>query len=161
MPSLNHTDLPAWERETLDLFVGLFESFGLPKSIALIYGTLYCAEEPMLQEEICSRLNISAGSASQGLKLLQSLGAVRRQSPVGQRHNLYTAELSMRTLLHTFIDTQLRPKLENGGKRLDALRDSLPPGDTHAGNRIRTLQSWHRKVERGLPLLGTFLGKNP
>lgn len=150
--------IPAWEHETLDLFVGLFESFGLPRSMALIYGTLYCAEAPMQQEEISHRLCISAGSASQGLKLLQSLGAVRRQIPVGSRLSLYTAELSMRRLLGTFLETQFRPKLRGGGERLDAIAEAIPEENEHARNRIQTLQSWHRKMDRSLPLLTTFIG---
>lgn len=144
--------IPDWELEVLNLFVGVFETFGLPKSTAMIYGTLYCAEDPMPQEDICARLGISAGSASQGLKLLQSLGAVHRQFPVGQRHSLYTAELSMRRLLGFFFKAHLGPKLSNGKERLQAICESLPEDDHHALQRIQTLQSWQKKVEHALPL---------
>jgi DNA-binding transcriptional regulator GbsR (MarR family) len=149
---------PAWEQEILSLFVGIFETFGLPKSTAMIYGTLYCAEKPMLQEEICARLGISAGSASQGLKLLQSLGAVHREQPGGRRHSQYTAELSVRRLISHFIDIQLLPKLENGQARLKALSRELPAGNDHARQRIQTLQSWQNKVTSALPLATRLLG---
>ena len=146
------TEIPPWELEVLNLFVGIFETFGLPKSTAMIYGTLYCAEAPMLQEEICNRLGISTGSASQGLKLLQSLGAVHRKFPPGQRHSLYTAELSMRRLLGYFFNAHLGPKLGNGKERLESLRQSLAADETHAQQRIQTLQNWQKKVENALPL---------
>jgi predicted transcriptional regulator len=92
LSELTESDMPEWEQEIINLFVGIFDGFGLPKSTAMIYGTLYCAEHSMLQEEIAARLRISTGSASQGLKLLQTLGAVKRQSPIGQRHSVYTAD---------------------------------------------------------------------
>ena len=50
----------------------------------MIYGLLYCADDALLQEDVSTRLGISTGSASQGLKLLVSIGAVQRQSRVGQ-----------------------------------------------------------------------------
>jgi DNA-binding transcriptional regulator GbsR (MarR family) len=151
--------IPEWEQEIIDLFVGIFDGFGLPKSTAMIYGTLYCAEESMLQEEIAARLQISAGSASQGLKLLQNLGAVTRQSPIGQRQSFYNAERSMRRLIGSVIDTQLRPKLRNGKERLEMLADSVSPDETLAQQRIQTLQTWQKKVERGMPVISTLFGK--
>ena len=153
------TDLAPWEIEVLELFVGIFESFSLPKSTAMIYGVLYCSEEPLLQDDICQKLSISTGSASQGLKMLQNLGAVQRQSPVGQRQSVYTAERSMRRLIGTILDIQLRPKLRNGKERLTALVETLPENDEHARQRIQTLQNWQKKVEKGLPLISAFLGK--
>ncbi len=147
------SDIPDWEQEILDLFVGIFDGFGLPKSTALIYGTLYCAEGSMLQEEIALRLQISSGSASQGLKLLQTLGAVKRQSPIGQRHSNYSAERSMRRLIGTIVESQLQPKLRSGKERLQELSDALPAEETLAKQRIQTLQTWQRKLERAMPFV--------
>jgi len=50
--SIPHTEnsVEPWEAELLDLFVGIFEAFGLPKSMAMIYGILYCSDDPLLQE---------------------------------------------------------------------------------------------------------------
>ncbi len=150
--------LPEWEEEVISHFIGVFETFGLPKSTARIYGTLYCAEAPMLQEEISTRLGISAGSASQGLKLLQNLSAVHRITPPGQRHSCYSAELSVRRLISHFIDVQLRPKLTGGRQSLQALADRLPPENTHARNRVQTLQTWQQKAATALPLADRLFG---
>ncbi|MDF3130390.1 hypothetical protein P0Y35_14380 [Kiritimatiellaeota bacterium B1221] len=147
------TEIPPWEAEIIDLFVGIFDGFGLPKSTAMIYGTLYCAEDGMLQEEIAHRLQISAGSASQGLKMLQTLGAVKRQSPIGQRHSYYSAERSMRRLMGNVVESQLQPKLRSGKERLQELAAAIPAEESLARQRIQTLQTWQRKVERGMPLL--------
>ncbi len=152
-------ELETWERELLDLFVGIFEAFGLPKSMALIYGILYCSDEPLLQDEICQKLGISTGSASQGLRLLNSLGAVHRQSPLGQRQSVYSAERSVRRLFSTFIDTQFKPKLSLGRERLEDILAAIPEDDASARQKIETLMSWQKKSERALPLVTGLLGK--
>ncbi|MDA3872892.1 MAG: hypothetical protein PF795_02905 [Kiritimatiellae bacterium] len=158
LSELTESDMPEWEQEIINLFVGIFDGFGLPKSTAMIYGTLYCAEHSMLQEEIAARLRISTGSASQGLKLLQTLGAVKRQSPIGQRHSVYTAERSIRRLIGTVVESQLGPKLHSGKEHLEVLAASVPPEKTLAQQRIQTLQTWQRKAERGMPFLSKIFG---
>jgi DNA-binding transcriptional ArsR family regulator len=50
---------------------------GVPKSVGQIYGLLYSSREPLSFSDIVERLEISKGSASQGLQLLRSLGAVK------------------------------------------------------------------------------------
>jgi len=151
-------EIPAWEQEILSVFVSLFETFGLPRSTALLYGTLYCAEAPMLQDEICRRLRISAGSASQGLRHLQSIGAVHREIPLGSRQSIYTAELSLRRVLGHLLDSQLRPKLQNSRDKLQTLTGQIPADTPHARLRIQTLQAWQGKAEKAIPLLRTLLG---
>jgi DNA-binding transcriptional regulator GbsR (MarR family) len=145
--------------DVLDLFVGIFESFGLPKSTAMIYGVLYCAADPLTQEDIGTKLGISSGSASQGLKLLTSLGAVHRQSPVGSRVSLYNAERSMRRLLGYFIDAQLRPKLKSGRGRLEEIAEGLPADASLAHERVESLLNWQRKADKALPLVSKLFGK--
>ena len=118
--------LEAWELELLDLFVDMFDLFGIPKSTAQIYGVLYCAEEVMMQEEILLRLGISSGSASQGLRMLTGVGAVKRQSVPGQRQSIFIPERSMRRLLTHLMDAQLRPRLISGKTRLEEILDQVP-----------------------------------
>ena len=50
--------------------------FGVPKSVGQIYGVLYASPSPLSFSDIVDRLEISKGSASQGLALLRSLGAI-------------------------------------------------------------------------------------
>ena len=60
-----------------EMFAELVQIFGVPKSVGQIYGVLYATPEPLSFSDIVEQLNISKGSASQGLQLLRSLGAVR------------------------------------------------------------------------------------
>jgi hypothetical protein len=55
--------------------------FGVPKSVGQIYGLLYASPEPLSFSDIVVRLGISKGSASQGLRLLRSLGAINVAEP--------------------------------------------------------------------------------
>ena len=65
-----------WESAVIDLFLNAANSFGLPKSYGQIYGLLFCRDKPLAMDEIMALLQISKGSASQGLRALRQLGAV-------------------------------------------------------------------------------------
>lgn len=65
-----------FETECATFFSEVVQVFGVPKSIGQIYGLLYASPEPLSFSDIVVRLKISKGSASQGLQLLRSLGAI-------------------------------------------------------------------------------------
>jgi hypothetical protein len=65
-----------FETECVAFFSDVVQVFGVPKSIGQIYGLLYASPTPLSFSDIVERLDISKGSASQGLQLLRSLGAV-------------------------------------------------------------------------------------
>ncbi|MDE0577580.1 MAG: hypothetical protein OSB39_11585 [Opitutales bacterium] len=65
------------ELEGIDFFVRLMNMMGMPRSVGEIYGLLYFSEKPLPMDAVASRLGISIGSASQGLKNLRALKAVR------------------------------------------------------------------------------------
>ena len=56
------------EVETIHLFVQLSRALGQPPSVAEIYGLLFISPHPLPQDEFIDRLNLSKGSASQGLR---------------------------------------------------------------------------------------------
>jgi DNA-binding transcriptional ArsR family regulator len=77
-------------RECIELFAEVVYALGLPKSVGQIYGLLYASPAPLSFSDIVERLDISKGSASQGLQLLRTLGAIKladakRQAPSGKR----------------------------------------------------------------------------
>ena len=59
--------------ESVDFFVRMMSIMGLPRSVGEIYGLLYFSEDPLSMDQICKKLGISVGSASQGLKTLRNL----------------------------------------------------------------------------------------
>ena len=68
--------LDDWESAVIDLFLNAANSFGLPKSYGQIYGLLFCRDQALSMDEVMDLLQISKGSASQGLRALRQLGAV-------------------------------------------------------------------------------------
>jgi DNA-binding transcriptional regulator GbsR (MarR family) len=81
------------EVESIDFFVRMMSILGLPRSVGEIYGVLYFAENPLSMDEISSRLKISMGSTSQGLKTLRSLKAIRTSYVQGgSKRSLYSRD---------------------------------------------------------------------
>jgi hypothetical protein len=65
-----------FQSECIELFAEVVYALGLPRSIGQIYGLLYASPLPLSFSDIVERLDISKGSASQGLQLLRTLGAI-------------------------------------------------------------------------------------
>jgi DNA-binding transcriptional regulator GbsR (MarR family) len=151
------------EAEAVDLFVGLAQVVGLPKSIGQIYGLLYISTLPLSLDEIAERLDISKGSASQGLKFLRQTGAVQVCAQNGSRCDRYEAETGLRALATGFLKEQIEPHLDSGEDRLDRLKqlaaDAPVSERAHVLQRVKQLERWHRRAAGLLPLLIRFLGK--
>ncbi|MEQ1842206.1 MAG: transcriptional regulator, partial [Verrucomicrobiales bacterium] len=64
------------EAEFVAFFVQMATALSLPRSVGEIFGYLFAADEPKPFDEVVSRLGISKGSASQGLKFLLGMGAI-------------------------------------------------------------------------------------
>lgn len=157
------TTLTPLETEAVELFVGLAQVVGLPKSVGQIYGLLYISHIPLSLDEVAVRLDISKGSASQGLKFLRSTGAVRLSPENGSRCDRYEAEVGLRALAAGFLKEQIEPHLDSGEDRLARLKrlaaGAAAEQRTHVVQRVKQLENWHRRAAGLLPLLIRFLGK--
>jgi hypothetical protein len=69
--------LAAVEQELIAIFADLSVALGLPRSLGQIYGLAFASPEPVCFDDVVSRLGLSKGSASQGLRVLRELGALR------------------------------------------------------------------------------------
>jgi DNA-binding transcriptional regulator GbsR (MarR family) len=149
------------EREVVEFFVHLGRYLSLPRSVGEIYGILFATGGTMTLDELVSRLRISKGSASQGLRLLRGVGAVRVNYRAGDRKDHYAAEVELPNLLRVFVRDQLTVRMNHANERLNALLEAVenphngaPEGLT---DRVERLVSWQKKAKRLLPLVGTFL----
>jgi DNA-binding transcriptional regulator GbsR (MarR family) len=160
---MNQTDgqnpLKEWEDAVIEMFVAASDSFGFPRSMALIYGLLFCSDTPLSMKDIMKRLNISKGSASQGLKQLSLMGAVRKMPDVEVRRMLYVPERAIRNLGRIFLETKLKPSLQSVEERLRGIEALIPPGerDTHARASTDALLNWHGKAKKLVPMLAVIL----
>lgn len=149
--------------EAIDMFINFLRLIGLPKSIGEIYGLLFVSPRPLPVEEMIARLRISTGAASQGLKLLRSLGAVKIVYEPGDRRDHYIADLELSKFATVFIKEELLPRMERAAerlKRMEQLVEELPPEERKATReRIAKLRHWVEKGNSMLPWIMKFLVK--
>jgi DNA-binding transcriptional regulator GbsR (MarR family) len=152
------------QRAIIDVFSGASVQLGLPKSLGQIYGLLYASPAPLAFREISDLLEISAGSASQGIRLLRDLGAIKPVTVPHDRREHFKPELSLRRLLGGVLKTRVQGPLDSGAARLEAIGARLgkagaaEPDAEFLKGRLDSIKTWHRKATLMLPLLRTFLG---
>jgi DNA-binding transcriptional regulator GbsR (MarR family) len=157
-PAIGDKVLGPIEMEAIEMFINFFRLLGLPKSIGEIYGLLFVSPRPMTMEALMHRLDISLGAASQGLKALRSVGAVKVVYSPGERRDHFVADLELSRFAASFIKEQILPKLEQSAarvKRMEAAVDALPEEDRRETRaRIKELSHW---LDRGRTMLPVAL----
>ena len=133
------------EVEIIHLFVQLSRALGQPPSVAEIYGLLFISPNPLPQDDFIERLNLSKGSASQGLRYLLDLGAVRTVYVAGDRRVHYEAVAELRNLANRFLRQQVLTYFDDSEDRLDRIQAEARelPGEERefALDRVRMLKS--------------------
>jgi len=148
------------EIESIDFFVRLMGILGMPRSVGEIYGLLYFSEKPLSMDKISSRLEISIGSASQGLRTLKSLKAVRSTYVAGDRRDHYLAETEFRRLFSTFIKDEIMPHLDSATDRISRMENSLSDNEREDDFyliRLEKLKILTKTSRRLLPALAGLL----
>ena len=159
-------DLDSIERQVVAFFVDGVKVLGLPRSIGEIYGLLFVSRDALSLDDLVRRLNISKGSASQGLRMLKSLGAVREAPGNGgtERRTYYEPAVELKRLVGGFIREQIRPHLDSGKSKISRLALAAnqmddPEQRQFLSDRIERLEQWMRSGSRVLPLLQKILGQ--
>jgi len=169
MPPAPHDtrdELDPLERQVVGFFVDGVRVLGLPRSIGEIYGLLFISRSPLALDDLVRRLGISKGSASQGLRTLKSLGAVREANgnSNGERRTYYEPAIELKRLVGGFIREQIRPHLDSGKSKIKRLAETAgavedPEQREFLGERIERLEQWMRSSGRVLPILQKLLGQ--
>jgi HTH-type transcriptional regulator, glycine betaine synthesis regulator len=151
------------EIEAIEMFINFLRLIGLQKSIGEIYGLLFVSSRPLAMDEITNRLGISLGAASQGLKLLRRVGAVKAVYSPGTRRDHFSADLELSRFATVFIKDELRPHVERARARIqhmESLLPTLPAAERRStGKRLDRLKHWLEKGEMMLPWILKFLVK--
>ena len=170
----------AFELECALFFAEIAQLFGIPKSVGQIYGLLYASPRPLGLSAITEILAISKGSASQGLQLLRSLGAIHEADPASatstfdlnrsgaltpraSRGVAYEPELSLRQLVAGIMSERIAPLASAGADRLKHLRRLAEQSPAHAEfylERVNQLTTWRNRFTTFVPLLSALLGPN-
>ncbi|MEI8292739.1 MAG: helix-turn-helix domain-containing protein [bacterium] len=148
-----------FEHTLVEVFSELADLFGNPRSHGQIYGILFASPLPLTMDDIAARLGISKGSASQGLRALEMLGAIERDAST--RTSTYAARLELKLLVSGFVRQRLLPRLNSSKTQLAALKTLLPslPAEHSADYqlRLKRVTQWHDRALRFLPLAQKLL----
>jgi DNA-binding transcriptional regulator GbsR (MarR family) len=110
-----------------------------------IYGLLFVFPRPLPQDEFFERLNLSKGSASQWLRYLLDLGAVRTVYVAADRRVHYEAVAELRNLAGRFLRQRILTNFEDSGTRLNRIAaeaQKLPDDECKfAVGRVRMFRS--------------------
>jgi DNA-binding transcriptional regulator GbsR (MarR family) len=161
---LRTDNLASLQRQVVDFFVDGVKVLGMPRSIGEIYGLLFITPEPLSLDDLVERLGISKGSASQGLRTLKGLNAIRETSGDVERRTYYQPAIELKRLVGGFIREQVRPHLDSGKSKLSRLaqaaRDERDPQHREfLADRIDRLDHWMRSGSRVVPILQKLLGQ--
>lgn len=151
-----------FESAVVAFFTDAADLLGIPKSVAAIYGICFASPEPLSFAEIETRLEISKGSVSQGLRVLREVGALRPVPTEGSRIERYEPDIELRKLIGHYLEQRVAKQLAAGQGKIKAIKAALPaPAATPAGKvlagRVKSLEGWHTKTAAILPLVRTAL----
>ena len=136
---------------------------------------LYATPAPLTLSDIVERLEISKGSASQGLQLLRSLGAIQEAPAKSEilddefqtssrqaRGTAYVPELGLRKLIGGVLREQVAPLASTSEARLARLQAIATEADGADGeffsDRVDQLNTWRKRLKTVLPALNLLLG---
>lgn len=149
------------EIEAIEMFIGFLKLIGLPKSVGEIYGLLFVATKPLTMDDLIGRLRISLGAASQGLKLLRSVGAVKVVYSPGERRDHYVADLALSKFASAFIREELDPRINRAMERIARMETEALLMDESdkkiTFQRIERLRHWMQRGQKMLPWILKFL----
>ena len=151
------------ERQVVDIFVDGVRVLGLPRSIGEIYGLLFITPSPLSLDDLVVKLGISKGSASQGLRMLKSLGAIREAEGITDRRTHFEPAVELKRLVGGFIREQVRPHMESGRSKVKRLEEAISSvhqdKQEFVKERVERLDQWMRRGRQVLPLLQKILGQ--
>lgn len=163
-PGTRTVGLTSLQRQVVDFFVDGVRVLGLPRSLGEIYGLLFISTAPLSLDDLVRDLGISKGSASQGLRTLRTLGAVREAQGNGDRRTYYEPAVDLKKLVGGFIREQVRPHLDSGKTKLQSIAETAslttdPVDKEFFTDRIERLESWMKRGSQVLPMLQRILGQ--
>jgi len=144
-----------FETAVVSYFLDASNLLGVPKSLALIYGSCFASPDALSPADLKQRLDLSVGSISQGIRFLTGLGALQDVSAPGDRVARYAPDIELRKLLIHFLERRVEAQLDSAKDSIRRIRDGVPRGASRRmlQQRVASLESWHGKTRALLPLL--------
>lgn len=154
---LNESEKQVFER-FVDLGGRSAQQLGFSRSLGQIYAALYLTNKPTGLAELMKLLHISKGSASMGVRQLESLGIVRSVWVRGDRRDYYEVNTDFAAVLKHLVVGVIRPRIESAGNQLKDMQQALAAdsnGEESAimQQRLSKLDALRRNLMKVLPLL--------
>lgn len=114
-------DLPAlgaWEISVAEVFCRAAAMLGLRRSVGLVFGAIYCSEEPLSLSALQEKLKLSRGAVVEAVQLLRRFGAVHLVLKIGERKDFYEAETDLKKFAAGAFQEILIPGIERISARL-------------------------------------------
>ncbi len=163
-PEEVYVQLDDCERRVVEIFVSAADVLGFARSLGEIYGLAYISARPIHLNEVCHRLQMSRGAASQGLRTLRDLGALKSVYVAGDRRDFFEPEIRIRVLLYRVLSERLRPHLDRSAGALEEIsqlghqpQNIAPEVLEFRQERIALLGAWRKRVSLFLPLVQRLL----
>ena len=141
-------------RHFIEVCARLAMPLGLSRSGGEIFGLIFSSTEPVSFDDVISQLGLSTGSASQGLKLLRRMGALRITFVAGDRRNFYEAESSLKKLLTGYMGEVFAFQLAGLSERLLELEASLQIETSTESQDLKSkvdlLLDWNRQLRSAM-----------
>lgn len=155
------SNLKDYELIMIQLVVDFGRIIGLPKSVCEIYGLLFCSLEELSMDQISRQLAMSLGSASQGLKILKELGAVKVIYRVGERKDHFQAEFNFRRIITKFLSDEMQPQLEKTElqlKDIDVILKNVEGSNkSEISDRVDILRKLNSRAKGIIPAVSKIL----
>lgn len=140
-------------------FVNAAQAFGLPKSIGEIYGLFFASNEALTLDDATEQLQISKGSANQGIRFLRSINALNLSYVPGDRRDHFTAGTSLRCIADGLIKERIKPQLASGAEQLKMIQQQSTKTElSNYQDQLDTIRTWSKKADLLLPIVTKFLG---
>lgn len=153
--------LTDFEQSVIAFFQETADVLGAPRSLAAIYGILFASPKPLCFADIETKLEISKGSVSQGLKALKEIGAIKSSDHTGDRREWYEVDTELRKMVRRFLATRLETQLNQGGERLKDIKSKIPADNADEAKqllaRVEHVENWQGKAKSLLPIIKAFL----
>lgn len=130
------------------------ELYGMNKSHARMYGTLYFQGEMSL-DEISSETGLSKSTVSRGMNRLEDLYLVQSGKKEGHgKTKFYTAEENLENAMMKLMDNEATREIEIMTEALDRAEEKFrEKGDEEGLKKVRNLQNFYSRAEKFLGLM--------
>lgn len=136
--------------------------YGVRKSYARLYGTLYFWDGDMTMEELSEETGYSRSTISPAMRKLEEFHMVSRSKKEGEGKKLfYTAEEDLEEAFKQLMNNQAKRELEVMQEALDNAEKELDEEeDKKTLEKVRNLKKTYRKSERFMKLVNSLPSGN-